>query len=131
MSGWRWRMRDRWDHVWRSMNSSPIAWWIFGMSFLFILLSFITPIWLLSSKLEQGQSIPIHYNVYFGVDDFGSWEKIFLLPALGLIFFLLNFTFYIPLIIEHRFLALILMYGTLFIECVLLIAMGFILLMNR
>jgi len=113
------------------MNSSPIAWWIFGMSFLFILLSFITPIWLLSSKLEQGQSIPIHYNVYFGVDDFGSWEKIFLLPALGLIFFLLNFTFYIPLIIEHRFLALILMYGTLFIECVLLIAMGFILLMNR
>lgn len=36
-------------------------------------------------------SIILHYNVYFGVDVIGDWRKIFLLPALGLFLFFLNF----------------------------------------
>lgn len=37
-------------------------------------------------------SVILHYNVYFGVDVVGDWRKIFLLPALGLFFFLMNFS---------------------------------------
>ncbi len=28
--------------------------------------------------------IPLHYNIYFGIDFFGPWYWLFLLPALGL-----------------------------------------------
>lgn len=35
--------------------------------------------------------IILHYNVYFGVDMLGDWKNLFLLPAIGLILFLINF----------------------------------------
>jgi len=34
--------------------------------------------------------IVLHYNVYFGVDVLGDWQKVFLSPVLGLILFLIN-----------------------------------------
>ncbi len=35
--------------------------------------------------------IILHYNVYFGVDNFGNWKQVFLMPAIGLFLFLVNF----------------------------------------
>ena len=34
--------------------------------------------------------IILHYNVYFGVDKLGDWNKVFLLPSLGLVLLLTN-----------------------------------------
>ena len=35
--------------------------------------------------------IPLHYNIYFGIDSFGTWYQIFLMPLLGLVIIVLNF----------------------------------------
>lgn len=36
-------------------------------------------------------NIILHYNVYFGVDNFGNWEQVFWMPGIGLGLFLINF----------------------------------------
>ena len=42
-----------------------------------------------SLPIEQS-FIPLHYNIYLGVDLFGNWQKIFMLPGLGLLIFTIN-----------------------------------------
>lgn len=45
----------------------------------------------LVANLPEDQAfIPLHYNIYLGVDLFGKWQKIFMLPGLGLFFLFLN-----------------------------------------
>ncbi len=39
---------------------------------------------------EEQSFIPLHYNIYLGIDLFGKWQKIFYLPGLGLVIFLIN-----------------------------------------
>lgn len=45
-------------------------------------------------SLPQEQSyIPLHYNIYTGIDLFGSWQRIFIWPTLGLIILIINLIF--------------------------------------
>ena len=41
-------------------------------------------------RLAAGPRIALHYNVDFGIDYYGSTNMIFILPALGLLIFVLN-----------------------------------------
>lgn len=34
--------------------------------------------------------IPLHYNTYMGVDKYGAWTNIFILPSLGALIFFAN-----------------------------------------
>ncbi|MDD5342111.1 MAG: hypothetical protein PHI73_02145 [Patescibacteria group bacterium] len=48
--------------------------------------------WLLYTKFHgQTDYVPLHYNIYFGIDLFGPWYKILLIPLSGLAFFFINF----------------------------------------
>lgn len=46
---------------------------------------------LLSYFVRPGNIIVLHYNVYFGVDLLGVWWQAYILPFLGLLFFLGHF----------------------------------------
>lgn len=35
--------------------------------------------------------LPLHYNIYFGIDFVGEWYKIFIVPATGIFFIIINF----------------------------------------
>ncbi|MBU1036754.1 hypothetical protein KKF32_01800 [Patescibacteria group bacterium] len=50
-------------------------------------LSWFLLLWRIPSTTEL---IPLHYYVFFGIDWFGPWIYIFIYPALGLVFFLIN-----------------------------------------
>lgn len=39
----------------------------------------------------QITTIPLHYNVFLGIDMFGKWYKAFLFPLIGSIIFIINF----------------------------------------
>lgn len=42
-------------------------------------------------SLPKEQSyLPLHYNIYTGIDLFGSWQRIFILPCIGLFMLVLN-----------------------------------------
>lgn len=47
-------------------------------------------IFLLNNKIEGNYPIILHYNLIFGVDYLGNYEKVFLLPAVGAIIFIFN-----------------------------------------
>jgi hypothetical protein len=34
--------------------------------------------------------IPLHYNIYLGIDFFGAWQKIFLFPGIAVFILILN-----------------------------------------
>ncbi len=48
------------------------------------------PPWRLAPLLEAGEIIPLHYNIYFGVDYLGAWQYVFALPAFATVVFILN-----------------------------------------
>lgn len=41
--------------------------------------------------LPTNQSfVPLHYNIYFGVDNFGPWQMTFIMPGAGLLILIVN-----------------------------------------
>ena len=66
--------------------------------------------------------ITLHYNIYFGIDLLGYWYQIFLLPALGLIVFLLNSFFAILLFNKEKIISYFLVGATTLIQVLLLLA---------
>ncbi|MDD4995649.1 MAG: hypothetical protein PHW53_04285 [Patescibacteria group bacterium] len=38
----------------------------------------------------EGAFLPLHYNIYFGIDLIGAWYKIFAIPGAGTVFFIVN-----------------------------------------
>ncbi|MFH1171566.1 MAG: hypothetical protein V1778_03445 [bacterium] len=59
-------------------------------------------LWLfLSSRVEpQTQNIPLHYNIYFGIDLVGPWWYLLLIPAAGLLALCVNSV--LSLILQKR-----------------------------
>ncbi|MBU0707374.1 hypothetical protein KKG41_03305 [Patescibacteria group bacterium] len=47
--------------------------------------------WLLYSNFNnQTEFVPLHYNIYFGIDLYGPWYQILLMPLSGFVFILIN-----------------------------------------
>lgn len=40
--------------------------------------------------VEPGSIVPLHYNIYFGVDYVGKWYWVYFLPGFGTVAFILN-----------------------------------------
>lgn len=55
-----------------------------------ILINLFTWIFLVWSVKGQPESIPLHYNIYFGIDLYGNWYEILVLPSFGLLFLVIN-----------------------------------------
>jgi hypothetical protein len=61
--------------------------WLLLFNFLTNLVNWISLVLFINKT--QGNII-LHYNVYFGVDNFGNWQQVFWMPAIGLGLFLIN-----------------------------------------
>lgn len=59
---------------------------LFG--FLLNLLTWIILIWKIKPSVEP---IPLHYNIYLGIDLIGNWKLVYILPGSGLIIYFINF----------------------------------------
>lgn len=56
-----------------------------------ILLNIATWI-LLYLKIKPSQyPVPLHFNIYFGIDVIDKWQKVFVIPCLGLLFIFINY----------------------------------------
>lgn len=55
-----------------------------------IVLMVAFPIWRLLPVVKNDPFIPLHYNVYLGIDRFGPWYEVFILPAIGIVFMIVN-----------------------------------------
>ncbi|MFH1253157.1 MAG: hypothetical protein V1664_02390 [Candidatus Uhrbacteria bacterium] len=115
-------------NVWRT---SSISRWSLLISLVILFLMVVIPFWRLQPiGQEASKFIPLHYNIFFGVDKFGPWYLIFQLPFFGLIFLLVNYFLALKFFAQEKVLFLFFPLTTLILEVILLIAMVFTILLN-
>lgn len=62
--------------------------------------------WLLYSEFHgQTEFVPLHYNIYFGIDLYGPWYNILLIPASALLMVFINCIFSYILYMRLRILS--------------------------
>lgn len=105
------------------------AWSLF-VSFLLFLLTLALPLWKILPMASVNPFIPLHYNVLFGIDRFGPWFSIFWIPGLGFASLLTNTIVSTSVYHQEKFMATLLMIGSLFVQLTLLCAMTLIVLVN-
>ena len=74
--------------------------------------------------------ISLHYNIYFGIDLLGYWYQIFLLPILGLGFFIINFMIASIIYNREKILSYFLAGTSSFVQIILTTSAIFIILIN-
>lgn len=90
-------------------------------SALLVLATAALPAWQIAPQVVRGESlyVPLHYNIYFGVDQFGPWQYLFLPAAIGLGILLVNIGVQAAFSRTERMLAQFFAWTTLFLELVL------------
>ncbi len=102
----------------------------FIVSILFLVVTFVLPILRLVPLASEVPFIALHYNIYLGVDRFGSLYQIFFIPILGFFFLLLNCFIEILSFRRQKTLSWFFAISTPLLQLILLIAMTLIILIN-
>ena len=100
--------------------------WILLSIFLHFIILFLHIIFVLVKSDRNVHLVPLHYNIYFGVDYFGFWYKLFIVPLLGLFIFFINSLLAFLIIDKKRHLALLLIISAIFCQIFLLLASIFL-----
>lgn len=81
-------------------------------------------VWLfLGLKLKPSDyPVPIHYNVYFGIDVIDYWTSVFLIPAMGLGIIIINLLISYLIHEREKFISQFLLSGSCFIQLILFLA---------
>lgn len=104
--------------------------WTFFASVLLLGLIIALPFWRIVPLSKEQSFIPLHYNIYFGVDRFGPWYAIFVIPAIGLLFLVINLAMQVYFSQTDRTLTRFFALSTICIQIMLLVSMGLIVLLN-
>jgi hypothetical protein len=100
------------------------------LSFLFLVCIWILPLWRIMPLAAEQPFIPLHYNIYIGIDRFGPWYHTLWLPGLGTILLGANILFETFFFQRERLLSVFFMIGTVLAELCLLVSMALIVLLN-
>lgn len=104
-----------------------IATGVFALSWV---LSLVLLGWRILPLVFGRDSVPLHYNIYVGIDAFGPWWMLFEVPAVALAIALVN-AFVAGTVLKKRpMLAIALWSATLFVGILAFIAMVRIVLIN-
>lgn len=95
-----------------------------------LILTLALPAWKIVPIGSETPFIPLHYNVYMGVDEFGAWQNVFALPAIGAAILVVNTALQAMFFKRERILAVFLAVATVVSELVLLVSMVLIVLLN-
>ena len=80
--------------------------------------------------LSVSGTIPLHYNLYFGVDVFGQWYHVFALPLFGLCIIIFNNLLGYVMYEHEKLLSYFLVYIQTITHLILVAASIFIILLN-
>jgi len=87
-------------------------------------------IFLLNNKIEGNYPIILHYNLLFGVDYLGNYEKVFLMPMIGIIIFIFNTLLGYYLYAKEKLASYFLQFNSLIIQLFLFFAAYLIIKVN-
>lgn len=98
--------------------------WLFWFNLIVLVVDFFYIFLKLKGREDL---IPLHYNIYFGVDLIGNKEQVFKLPLIGAIVFLVNYFLAGLIYRSEKFASYILIFASLAVAIVLSLAGMFIL----
>mgnify|MGYP001562550550 FL=1 len=61
-----------------------------GLTLLLLAIGWAVSLWRFPPLAGEGDILPLHYNIYFGVDAVGPWWRILVIPGFATLAFLLN-----------------------------------------
>lgn len=64
---------------------------VFGIAIIINIINLIVIFWKFPPPNNPEKLLPLHYNIYFGIDFVGEWRTIFIIPAVGFFFTVINF----------------------------------------
>lgn len=78
-------------------------------------------LWVYIATAERPREaiVPLHYNIYFGIDLFSEWYKIYYLPTSGAIIFLVNVIIGVTVIRGDKILSAAAAFTTVVVQAVL------------
>jgi hypothetical protein len=81
-------------------------------------------IWLfLVFRLEPSEyPVPLHFNIYFGIDVIDKWSQAFIIPGIGLMVILINLVLAYLVFSKEKFVAQFLLSSSLFVQILLFLA---------
>ena len=81
-------------------------------------------IWLfLVFRLEPSEyPVPLHFNIYFGIDVIDKWSQAFTIPGIGLIIIFINLVLAYLVFPKEKFIAQFLLSSSLFVQIILFLA---------
>jgi len=103
---------------------NKIILWFFFVNLFFLLFNFL---YIFLKLRGSDELIPLHYNIYFGVDLIGLKNQIYKIPLMGLIFGVVNYFLGFLIYKQEKYASYILLGSSLLVMVVLFLASGFIL----
>lgn len=96
----------------------------FSMFILLTNIFFNISIWLfLIFKLKPSEyPVPLHFNIYFGIDVIDKWTQAFMVPSIGLVVILINLVLSYLVFSKEKFVAQFLLASSLFVQVLLFLA---------
>lgn len=104
-----------------------ITTWVFGISWV---LGLILLCWRILPLVYGRDSVPLHYNIYVGIDAFGPWWMLFEISVFSLVMGTINALLAATLLKKRPMLAFATWSTTLFIAILAFIALVRIVLIN-
>lgn len=130
MKRFRRLFRDMWRSVIDLLGSSKLYRTATIISTSLVVLSFALPAWRIVPIAQSQPYLPLHYNIYFGIDRFGPWYFVFFPGVLGAALLLINLGFEAVFFRREHVLSKFFAIATVFSEALLFIAVVLIVLLN-
>jgi len=96
-----------------------------------LVLWFFSLVWLYFKIEPQAEPVALRYTVYFGIDLIGPWWYVYLIPLIGLIILVINFTGAYLIYLNTKILAHLIILAATIIQVLLVILSILIHLLNR
>lgn len=123
-------IRDFWRSFRDLLTSSKLYRYTALVSGAFVLMSFALPAWRIVPIAQSQPYLPLHYNIYFGIDRFGPWYFVFFPAVLGAALLFVNLGFEAVFFRREHVLSKFFAVATVCSEVVLFIAVVLIVLLN-
>lgn len=79
----------------------------------------------------MGETLPLHYNIYFGIDFIGRWYEVFIMPLVGIFFIIINFILADIIYLRDKVTSYFLTGAGAFIQILLFLAAYSIIIINQ
>ena len=126
--------KKEFEEIWKSckrmFQKSRVVQWTTALSVFFLVATTALPIWRILPLAAESPFIALHYNIYLGIDRLGPISHIFFLPALGLLFLVVNLSIQAWGYRTQKTLSLFFAASNPFLQFILLGAMSLIVLIN-